>query len=144
MTSEAPGAAPDRGRPIAIDAADGVRAGPYSLAVRAGDLIFTSGQIGLDPRSRTLVEGGFDAEARQVFRNLDAVLHAAGLSFANVVKCTAFLTDVSNFAAFNEIYAQQFEAPFPARTTIGVAGLPLNAQVEVEMVVLAMGAPLNS
>lgn len=123
-------------RPV-VDAPGCMSAGPYSLAMRSGDIVFTAGQVGLDGETRELVEGGFDAQARQVFRNLRSVLGAAGLSFGDVLKANAFLTDVSDFAAFNAIYAEQFEAPYPARTTIGVASLPLGALVEVELIVRA-------
>ncbi|MCC2976639.1 Rid family detoxifying hydrolase [Sphingomonas sp. PL-96] len=102
-------------------------------------MVFTSGQIGLDADSGALVEGGFEAQARKAFDNLKAVVAAAGLSFGDVVKCNAFLTDVANFAAFNDIYTSYFEAPHPARTTIGVAQLPLEAQVEVELILQRSG-----
>jgi 2-iminobutanoate/2-iminopropanoate deaminase len=117
-----------------VAAPDCLPAGPYSLAMRSGDLIFTSGQIGLDADTRALVDGGFEAQARQVFRNLRSVFEAAGLGLDHVVKANAFLTDVSDFAAFNEIYAEHFVEPYPARTTIGVASLPLGAPVEVECI----------
>jgi 2-iminobutanoate/2-iminopropanoate deaminase len=109
--------------------------GPYSHAVRAGDLVFTSGQVGLDPVSGRLVDGGVTAEAEQVFRNLHAVLEAAGHSFRDVVKATVFLTNMTDFAAVNAVYAKQFQAPYPARTTVAVAALPAGARVEIELVV---------
>jgi reactive intermediate/imine deaminase len=106
--------------------------GPYSQAVRHGDLVFLSGQVGLDPATGALVEGGVEAQARQVFRNLQAVCEAADGSLDDLVKVTIFLTDMANFAAVNQIMADAFSEPYPARATIGVAGLPLGAEVEVE------------
>ena len=106
--------------------------GPYSQAVRHGDLVFLSGQVGLDPATGKLVEGGVEAQARQVFRNLRAVCQAAGGDLDDLVKVNIFLTDLSNFAAVNQIMADAFSEPYPARATIGVAGLPLGAEVEVE------------
>lgn len=125
------------GRRVIVKAPGCLRAGPYSLASQVGDLLFTSGQIGLDADTHMLVPGGFEAETRQVFKNLNALLNAAGLDFSDVVKANSFLTDVGNFAAFNAIYAEQFQEPYPARTTIGVASLPLGALVEVELIVRA-------
>lgn len=110
--------------------------GPYSQAVRAGAFVFLSGQIPLDPRTGELV-GGDDVEAqtRQVLANLKAVLQAAGASFAQVVKTTIFLTDLSDFATVNRVYATAFEGVDPpARATIQVAGLPRGAKVEIEAV----------
>lgn len=127
----------DPSRHPLLDAPGCMSAGPYSLAMRSGEIIFTSGQVGLDSDTRALVEGGFEAQTRQVFRNLKSVVEAMGLGFGDVLKANAFLTDVSNFAAFNDIYAEQFQTPYPARTTIGVASLPLNALVEVEFVMRA-------
>lgn len=124
-------------RRVIVEAEGCMRAGPYSLASQHGDLLFTSGQIGLDAATGTLVEGGFEAQTRQVFRNMRSLLDAAGLGFGDVLKTNNFLTDVSNFAAFNAIYAENFEEPYPARTTIGVASLPLGALVEVEFIVRA-------
>jgi reactive intermediate/imine deaminase len=106
--------------------------GPYSQAVRHGDLVFLSGQVGLDPATGTLVDGGVEAQARQVFRNLQAVCEAAGGSLDDLVKVTIFLADMANFAAVNQIMADAFSEPYPARATFGVAGLPLGAEVEVE------------
>ena len=106
--------------------------GPYSQAVRHGDLVFLSGQVGLDPATGALVEGGVEAQARQVFRNLQAVCEAAGGSLDDLVKVTIYLTDMANFAAVNQIMANAFSEPYPARATISVSGLPLGAEVEVE------------
>ena len=111
--------------------------GPFSPAIRSGDFIFFSGQVGQDPATGKLVEGGVEAEARQLFRNLATLLDAAGKSFGDVVKASVFLTRIEDFAAVNAIYAEQFEPPFPARTTVAVAALPLGAAVEVELLVSA-------
>jgi 2-iminobutanoate/2-iminopropanoate deaminase len=111
--------------------------GPFSPAVRAGDFIFFSGQVGQDPATGKLVEGGVEAEARQLLSNLATLLDTAGKSFRDVVMARVFLTRIEDFAAVNAIYAEQFEPPFPSRTTIGVAALPLGASVEVELLVRA-------
>jgi 2-iminobutanoate/2-iminopropanoate deaminase len=107
--------------------------GPFSQAIDSGSLIFLSGQVGLDASGK-LVEGGVDAEARQIFRNLDAVLDAAGKSFADVVRVGVFLTDMGDFAALNAVYAGHFAEPYPARTTVAVAALPLGAAVEIDAI----------
>jgi 2-iminobutanoate/2-iminopropanoate deaminase len=109
--------------------------GAYSQAIRLGNLVFSAGQLGIDPRTGDLVEGGITGQARRVLDNLSAVLEAAGSSMDNVVKTTVFLSDMSNFAAMNEVYKQYFssDAP-PARSTIQVAGLPLGALVEIDCV----------
>lgn len=108
--------------------------GPYSQAVRADNTLYCSGQIPLDPKTMQLVEGGFDAQARQVFENIKAVLEAAGGSLSDVVKVTIFLTDLSNFAKVNEMMVAYFTEPFPARSTIQVAALPRGAAVEIEVI----------
>ena len=108
--------------------------GPFSHAVRSGDLIFLSGQVGLDASGK-LVGGGVTPQAEQVFANLAAVLDSAGKSFADVVRVGVFLTDISDFAALNAAYARFFTEPYPARTTVAVAALPLGASVEIDMVV---------
>ena len=108
--------------------------GPFSQAVRTGDLIFFSGQVGLDASGK-LVDGGVAAEAEQVFANLAAVLDAAGKSFTDVIRVGVFLTEISDFAALNAVYARHFTEPYPARTTVAVAALPLGASVEIDMVV---------
>jgi len=121
---------------IATDAAP--RAiGPYSQAVRAGKWLFLSGQIGLDPATGDLVEGGVEAETTRVLANLRAVLAAAQLSVENVVRTTIYLVDLGDFAKVNDIYAGFFTAPFPARATIGVAALPRGARVEIDAVAYA-------
>ena len=109
--------------------------GPFSPAVQSGDFIFFSGQVGVDPATGKLVEGGVEAEARQLFRNLATLLEAAGKSFGDAVRAGVFLTDITDFAEVNAIYAGQFERPFPARTTVGVAALPLGARIEIELLV---------
>ncbi len=109
--------------------------GPYSQAVRAGDTVYLSGQIGLDPATGQLVEG-LEAQARQVFANLRAVAQAAGGSLADVVKVTLFLADLADFAKANEIMAAQMSAPFPARSTVQVAALPRGARIEIEAILV--------
>jgi len=108
--------------------------GPYSHAVRAGDLVFLSGQTPLDPATGELVEGGLAAQAERCLDNLFGVLAAAGLGPDDVVKVNVFLTDMADFAAMNEVYARKFARPYPARTTVGVAALPLGARIEIELV----------
>lgn len=117
-----------------IDVEEAVAVGPYSHAVRSNGHVFCSGQTPLDPATGELVRGGVADQTRQCFANLFAVLAAAGLVPADVVKCNVYLTDMADFAAMNEAYERQFEAPYPARTTVAVAGLPLDAAVEIEMV----------
>lgn len=109
--------------------------GPYSQAVRVGDLLFVSGQIPLDPKTGELVTGDFKAQAEQVFANLEAICKAAGGDLNNIVKLNVFLTDLSQFAAFNEVMIAKFTAPFPARAAVGISALPKGAQVEAEAVV---------
>lgn len=108
--------------------------GPYSQGIRAGELFFSAGQIGLEPRTGELVEGGIGPETRRVLANLEAVLEAAGLGLGDVVKTTVYLVDLSEFAAMNEIYAEAFSSPHPARSTVQVARLPRDARVEIEVV----------
>ncbi len=108
--------------------------GPYSQAVRAGDTVYLSGQIPLDPKTMQLVSGDIEAEIHQVFKNLQAVAEAAGGSLANAVKVNVFLTDLGHFAKVNEIMASYCTQPFPARAAVGVAQLPRGARVEVECV----------
>jgi 2-iminobutanoate/2-iminopropanoate deaminase len=110
--------------------------GPYSQAVQAGNFIYTAGQIGLDPATGKLVAGDVAAQAEQVVRNLTAVLAAGGSSLAQVVKTTVFLTDMADFQAMNEVYGRYFPSPYPARSTVAVAGLPLGARVEIEVVAM--------
>lgn len=110
--------------------------GPYSHGVYAGGLLFLSGQTPIDPATGALVEGGVSEQTGRVFANLEAVLGDAGLSMGDVVKCTVFLTSMDDFPAMNEVYGKHFEAPYPARSTVAVAGLPLGARVEIELVAL--------
>ena len=110
--------------------------GPYSQAVKAGQFVFTAGQIGLDPASGKL-QTGIEAQTRQVLANLQAVLQAAGTDLQHVVKTTIFLTDLGNFATVNALYGQSFPAAPPARSTVQIAALPLGAEVEIEVVALA-------
>ena len=108
--------------------------GPFSHAVRAEGTLYVSGQVGLDPATGRVVAGDVAAQTEQAFRNLDAVLRAAGRTFADVVRVGVYLTDMGDFGAMNAVYARHFEAPYPARTTIGVAALPLGAAVEIDLV----------
>lgn len=108
--------------------------GPYSQAVRTGDLVFASGQIPLDPRTSELVTGDFRDRARRVFENLKAVAEAAGGTLDDVVKLTVYLTDLGEFATVNAVMAEFFHEPYPARAAVGVASLPKGADVEAEAV----------
>ena len=110
--------------------------GTYSQAIRAGNTVYLSGQIPLDPRTMELVTGGFEAQARRVFENLGAVAAAAGGTLANAVKLNIYLTDLGNFAELNRVMAEYFTAPYPARATLGVASLPRGAAVEVDAVLV--------
>jgi reactive intermediate/imine deaminase len=110
--------------------------GPYSQAVRAGDSVYLSGQIALDPVSGQLVAGGVTEQAERVFANLAAVAEAAGGSLANAVKLTIYLTDLASFGAVNEVMSRAFRAPFPARATVGVKELPRGAAVEVDAILV--------
>ena len=111
--------------------------GPFSQAVEAGGFIYFSGQVAQDPATGKLVAGGIEAETERIFQNLSALLKAAGKSFDDVVRAGVFLTSISDFGVLNGIYAKHFRQPFPARTTIGVAALPLGACVEMDLVVKA-------
>lgn len=110
--------------------------GPYSQAIadRGSGLLFCSGQIGLDPASGGLVEGGVEAQFRQALENVRALLTAAGCGFADVVKTTLYLADMSDFSRVNEIYGRYFSEPYPARSTVAAAGLPKGALVELEVI----------
>jgi 2-iminobutanoate/2-iminopropanoate deaminase len=108
--------------------------GPYSQAVSAGGFLFTSGQIALDPETGALASGGFEAQARQVMRNLGHVLESAGCSFEDVVKATIYLTDLTHFPLVNELYGEALGAHRPARSTVQVADLPKGALVEIDLV----------
>jgi 2-iminobutanoate/2-iminopropanoate deaminase len=111
--------------------------GPYNQSVKAGGLIFISGQIAMDPATGNITAEGVEAETHQVMKNLHAILQAAGLGFSAVVKTTIFLTDMSLFAAVNEIYAGYFEGDHPARETVAVKGLPRGVNVEISMIASA-------
>jgi 2-iminobutanoate/2-iminopropanoate deaminase len=108
--------------------------GPYSQAVRVGDLLFLSGQVPLDPATGQMIEGDISAQTRRVMDNLGAVLKRAGLSFAQVARTTIFLADMSDFAKVNEVYGSYFTEPFPARATVQVARLPKDARVEIDAI----------
>ena len=108
----------------------------YSQAVRAGNLLFLSGQIAIDPKTGQMVGGGVEAETRQVLDNMGAVLAAAQASYRDVVKATVYLADMNEFSAFNAVYSKYFADEPPARVTVGVAALPRNARVEIEAVAL--------
>ena len=110
--------------------------GAYSQAVKAGNTVYLSGQIPLDPATMNVVEGGFEAETRQVFTNLKAVCEAAGGSLNDIVKLNAYLTDLSNFATFNKVMAEFMAEPYPARAAVGVASLPRGVLVEAEGVMV--------
>jgi 2-iminobutanoate/2-iminopropanoate deaminase len=110
--------------------------GPYSQGIVAGGFLFLSGQTPLDPNTGVLVEGSVEEQAARVLENLGAVLAAAGLGFENVVKTTVFLRDMADFAVVNGVYATYFPQPYPARSTIAVAGLPKDARVEIEAIAL--------
>jgi len=108
--------------------------GPYSQAIRAGHLVFVSGQIPLDPATGTIAEGDIAAQTRRVMENLAAVLAAAGLSFAHVVRTTIFLADMNDFSTVNEAYGKYFAEPYPARATVQVARLPRDVRVEIDVI----------
>ena len=108
--------------------------GPYNHAVRVGDLLFCAGQIPIDPATGDLIAGDAKAQTERVLQNVKAILDDQGLTFANVVKSTVFLTNLGDFAAMNEVYAKHFTTDFPARSTIQVAALPKGANVEIEVV----------
>lgn len=108
--------------------------GPYSPAIRAGNLLFISGQVGFDPTTGALIDGDISAQTDQVMRNIGALLEAAGTDFAHVVRTTVFLADMGEFAAMNAVYARYVVDPPPARSTVQVAALPRNARVEIDVI----------
>ncbi|MDR1115429.1 MAG: RidA family protein [Tannerella sp.] len=108
--------------------------GPYSQAVRTGNMLFASGQLGIDPATGNFVEGGVKEQTAQVFKNIGAILSEAGCTMADIVKTTVFLADMADFADVNEIYASQFEGGFPARSAVAVKTLPKNGLVEIEVI----------
>lgn len=118
----------------AYTAEGAVSVGPYSHAVESGEMIYLSGQTPIESQTGKLIEGDIVDQTEQCFKNLFNVLKVAGLTSDNVEKVNVFLTDMNNFMAMNAVYAKQFSTPYPARTTIGVAALPLGAQVEIEMI----------
>jgi 2-iminobutanoate/2-iminopropanoate deaminase len=121
-------------QPIAADGAPAA-VGPYSHAVRSGDFLFLSGQTPLDPGTGKLVEGGIGDQTRRCLQNLEAVCDAAGASLSDAVRCGIYVTDMGTFAEVNEVYATFFDSAPPARSTIGVAALPVGAQVEIDAIV---------
>ena len=124
-----------------IQSADAPAAiGPYSQAIRAGNTLYMSGQIPLDPKSMQIVDGGIEPQAHQVFRNLRAVAAAAGATLNDIVKVTILMADIAEFAKVNEIMATYFDAPYPARATYQVAALPRGARIEVEATLVLPGA----
>jgi len=118
--------------------------GPYSQAMRVGELVFSAGQVGLDPASGQLVEGGVAAQADRAMQNLAAVLDAAGSGLELITKTTIFLADMADFATVNEVYARHLREPYPARSTVAVRELPKGALVEIEAIALAPGGGSRS
>jgi 2-iminobutanoate/2-iminopropanoate deaminase len=118
----------------AITSSKAVAVGPYSHGVDSEGLLFLSGQTPIDPSTGKLVDGDIQEQTKQCFDNLRSILEAAGLTMNDVQKVNVFLTNMDNFTAMNEIYKQQFTEPYPARTTIGVASLPLGSAIEIEMI----------
>ena len=114
--------------------------GPYSQAVEAGNTVYVSGQIPIDPATSKVVEGGVLEQTEQVMRNLGAVLEAAGCGYGDVAKCTCLLSDMADFPTFNEIYGRHFESDPPARATFAVKGLPLGVLVEVDAIAIKPAA----
>jgi 2-iminobutanoate/2-iminopropanoate deaminase len=114
--------------------------GPYSQAVRIGPMLFTAGQIPLDPKSGQIVEGDVAVQTRRVLDNLTAVLQAEGMDFSNIVKTTVFMTNLGDFQTMNEVYATYFKDQPPARSTVQVSALPKGAQVEIEVIAAASGS----
>lgn len=110
--------------------------GPYSQAIRWGNLLFLSGQVGIDPETGKLVEGGVEAQARRVFKNMAAILTAAGIDFSGLLKTTVFLKDMAHFKMVNEIYAAHVPEPYPARSAVAIKELPLGAEVEIEAIAM--------
>jgi 2-iminobutanoate/2-iminopropanoate deaminase len=108
--------------------------GPFSPAIRAGDTLYLSGQVAQDPATGKLIAGDVAAQTERIFRNIEATLQAAKLSLENVIKVNVYLTDMTNYAAMNEVFGRQFNAPYPARTTVAVVALPLGGLVELEVI----------
>ncbi|HZR25313.1 MAG TPA: RidA family protein [Vicinamibacterales bacterium] len=121
----------------AISTPDAPKAiGPYSPAVRAGQMVFISGQVPIDPSTGNLIDGDIAAQTHRVFANLGALLKSAGLTFANVVRTTVFLADMNDFAAMNAVYATYFTEPYPARSTVQVSRLPKDARIEIDVIAM--------
>jgi 2-iminobutanoate/2-iminopropanoate deaminase len=118
--------APDAAKPV----------GPYSAALRAGDLLFISGQVPIDPSTSQIIQGDIAAETRRVLENIGALLSAAGLTLGSVVRTTVFLADMDDFAAMNEVYRTFFSEPYPARSTIQAARLPRDARIEIDAIAM--------
>ncbi|MDR1600824.1 MAG: RidA family protein [Tannerella sp.] len=110
--------------------------GPYSQAILAGNVLFASGQLGIDPATNSFVEGGIQAQTRQAFENISAILAEAGYTVKDIVKTTVFLADMADFAAMNEVYAARFDGDFPARSAVAVRTLPKNGLVEIEVIAI--------
>lgn len=110
--------------------------GPYSQAIKAGNFLYISGQLGIDPVTKSIVAGGVEAQAPQVFKNIAAILNAAGLTMNDIVKATVLLKDMGDFKKVNEIYATYFQPPYPARAAFAVKELPLSADIEIEAIAL--------
>ena len=130
----------DHKKEVVIPAGGAKPVAPYSPAIRMNHLVFTSGQIGLDPATGKLVEGGVEAQTRQTLQNLQGVLEAAGSGLAQVLKTTVFLNDINDYAAVNAIYAEFFTEDPPARSAVQVAALPIGALVEIEAIAVAQEA----
>lgn len=137
LPAEKSSASLDKDKKKAVETIDAPKAiGAYSQAIVAEDFVFVSGQIGLDPKTGKMVEGGIVEQTEQVMKNLEAILKASKSDFDNVVKATIFLADINDFAKVNEIYGRRFKVPFPARATVEVARLPRDARVEIEVTAL--------
>ena len=125
---------------LAVSSPGGPKAiGPYSPAIRTGQLLFVSGQVPFDPTTGTLVTGDIAVETRQVMENIGALLKAGGLDFLAVVRTTVFLADMNDFAAMNAVYSRYFAEPYPARTTVQVARLPRDARIEIDAIAVYEG-----
>jgi 2-iminobutanoate/2-iminopropanoate deaminase len=110
--------------------------GPYSAGIVVGNLVYTAGQLGIIPETGEIISGGIEAETRQALDNISAILVAAGTSLSNVVKTTVFLRDINDFTKMNNIYAEYFNSPYPARSTIQVAALPKGGAIEIEAIAI--------
>lgn len=121
-------------RQVSVSSRGPAAIGPYSHAVWSGSELFCSGQTPIDPSTGKLIDGDLAAQTQRVFDNIQAVLEDSGLSMDDVIKCNVYLVDMADFAAMNAVYGTRFSAPYPARTTVAVAGLPLGARVEIECI----------